>query len=159
MNWLAIFYGATSALTIACGLGVLLSDRPLLSGYFLTGAMVGSGAIFGELHSPMLAGIQILVYGGGVLIMMMFVIMVTPYGNRAQPKSRLWAVTWLLSPVSGILAAISYPSTSRAILGRQLGRQLLLHQGLSLELLAILLLAALAGSLTIAMRRQEDNLP
>lgn len=157
MTAVALAYGITAALTVAFGLGVLLSGRPLLAGYFLTATMIGLGALFWELQSPTLAGIQILVYGGGVLVMVLFVIMVTPSGTPSQHPSPAWRSTLILSPVAGYLAAQNYPAHTRPILGRNLGRWLLMRQGFSLEALAFFLLLALVAAVAIVLGRQKEE--
>ncbi|PSR25596.1 MAG: NADH-ubiquinone oxidoreductase subunit 6 [Sulfobacillus thermosulfidooxidans] len=150
MTLMASVYGITSALTLACALRVLLADRPLTAGYFMTATMIGIGVLFWELKSPMLAGIQILIYGGGILVMVLFVIMLTPSGQSWLPRPGAWRITWLLIPVSGYVAARSYPLHRPVILGRSLGRWLLMGQGFSLEILAMFLLLTLASALAVA---------
>ncbi len=157
MSAVAVIYGITSALTVACGIGVLLARRPLIAGFLLTAAMIGLGFLFWELHSPMLAGIQILVYGGGVLVMVLFVVMLTPSGQSLPSISWPWRAVWLLVPLSGYLAARTYPAHAPQISGRQLGQWLLMRQGLPLEVLGVLLLLALAAVLAIAQAQSEEG--
>ncbi len=154
-----ITYGITAAITVAFAIGVLLAKRPLLAGYLLTLTMVGLGALFWELKSPLLGGIQILVYGGGVLVMVLFVVMLTPSGQKVENWSSSWSALWLLSPLAGYLAFRSYPVHGPVISGRILGVALLTRQGLSLEVLAVLLLLALVAALAIAMTQKGEKTP
>ncbi|PSR28141.1 MAG: NADH-ubiquinone oxidoreductase subunit 6 [Sulfobacillus benefaciens] len=154
MSVMPEIYGITTAITVAFAVGVLLAKKPLLAGYLLTLTMVGLGALFWELKSPLLGGLQILVYGGGVLIMVLFVVMLTPSGQSSVDWSSSWRAAWILSPVAGYLASRSYPLHAPVISGQLLGRWLLMRQGLSLEVLAVLLLLALVAALAIAITQK-----
>lgn len=160
MTLAAMVYGLTAFITVSLSLGVLFSRRPLLSGYYLTGTMIGVGALFWELASPTLGAIQILVYGGGVLVMVLFVMMMTPSGVSLPPLTPGWRILWILPPMAGILAATHAPDPLRRITGTDLGTWLLLHQGFSLEALAILLMGALVAAVAIAadtVEQKEDR--
>lgn len=157
----AIAYGITASLTVSTGLGVWLSGRPVVSGYLLFATMASIAALFWELGSPTLAGLQLLVYGGGVLVMVLFVVMFTDSGVLRPPVEGPIRVLWLIVPIAGWIAAISYPSRGTRISGEQLGQWLLMRQGLSLESVALLLLTALVAAIAIiggtAQRGQGDN--
>lgn len=155
MTAAAWVYGVTVAITLAAAAGVLLSRRPVMAGYLLTVTMIGVAALFWDLDSSPLAGIQVLVYGGGVLVMVLFVIMVTSSGQRLPAPRPGWRAVWILPPAGGILAALSYPARPRPIGGVDLGRWLLLRQGMALETMAMLLLVALVAAVAIVLGRQE----
>lgn len=146
----AIVYGITTMITIIAAVGVLISSRPILSGYLLSVTMIGLGAIFWELKSPTLGGLQILIYGGGVLVMVLFVVMLTPSGHQASPKNNAARLLFALGPLAGVLAALGYPPHPHAIRAVTLGRQLLMQDGLSLEAIGFLLFAALSSAIAIA---------
>ena len=159
VSLMPVTYGVSTAVTVACAVGVLLAKRPLLAGYLLTLTMVGVGVLFWELKSPVLAGIQILVYGGGVLVMVLFVVMLTPAGKTSMDWSSAWRMAWIFSPLAGYLAFRTYPLHAPIISGRTLGLALLIRQGFSLEVLAVLLLLALITALAIVMTQKGEKTP
>lgn len=161
MTPMAIAYGITAAVTVAAGLGVWLSGRPVVSGYLLFASMAAIAVLFWELNSPTLAGLQLLVYGGGVLVMVLFVVMFTDSGIPRPPTRGPLRALWLIVPIAGWTAATTYPHYGTRISGGQLGQWLLMRQGLSLEAVALLLLTALVAAIAIigssAERGHWDN--
>ena len=63
--------------TIASSLGVVLVDDVWHSALFLGGALLSVAVHFLMLEAAFLAAIQVLVYVGGVLILVVFAVMLT----------------------------------------------------------------------------------
>ena len=63
--------------TIASSLGVVLVDDVWHSALFLGGALLSVAVHFLMLEAAFLAAIQVLVYVGGVLILIVFAVMLT----------------------------------------------------------------------------------
>lgn len=146
---MAILYGITAAAAVALGILVFLSNRAVVAGYALVGVMVLVGLLFWELGSPLLAGLQVLVYAGGVLVTMLFVIMLASSNEVLKPSSRGWLLSWILVPLAGWVAYRNYPQHPAHISGAALGHWLLAENGVAFEMMAMLLLAALATAIVI----------
>ncbi|MCY0885685.1 MAG: NADH-quinone oxidoreductase subunit J [Firmicutes bacterium] len=146
---MAILYGLTAAAAVALGIWVFLSNRAIVAGFALVGVMVLVGLLFWELGSPMLAGLQVLVYAGGVLVTMLFVIMLASSNEVLRPNSKGWLLSWVLVPLAGWVAYRHYPRHITHIGGAALGHWLLARNGVAFEMMAMLLLAALATAIVI----------
>src|SRR3954470_3000822 len=86
---------------ILCAGGVLLSKHPLNAAVYLIGVMLGISGIYALLGSPFLGVIQVLVYAGAIMMLVVFVIMVL---NRARdhevPRFDLWSIPAALLPLA-----------------------------------------------------------
>ncbi|MCS6969860.1 MAG: NADH-quinone oxidoreductase subunit J [Planctomycetota bacterium] len=79
---LADLYFALLALAaLICGVGMVLARHPLNAAVLLIGVMLSLAGIYALLDAPFLAVLQVLVYAGAVMMLMVFVIMVL---NRAR---------------------------------------------------------------------------
>jgi NADH:ubiquinone oxidoreductase subunit 6 (subunit J) len=131
---------------------------------YLPAALVATGAIFWLLESPFLFGVQLLLYAGGVVTIVVFAIMLTErlVGESIRQSSRYVFNGAVLAAavfvgVVGFVLQRAAPPAPPAPAGEQmqaLGRALVGPFGATLELLAVLLVVALLGALYFA--RAED---
>ncbi|HXU90684.1 MAG TPA: NADH-quinone oxidoreductase subunit J [Methylomirabilota bacterium] len=146
-------------------LGVVLSPNLFHAAVlYLPAALVATGALFWLLDSPFLFGVQLLLYAGGVVTIVVFAIMLTErlVGESIRQSSRYVFNGAVLAlavfvGVSGFVIQRAVPAAPAAVGGEQmqaLGRALLGPFALALELLAVLLVVALLGALYFA--RAED---
>jgi NADH-quinone oxidoreductase subunit J len=126
-------------------------------------AFTGLAGLYLQLGAQFVGFAQILVYVGAVAILIVFAILLTRSHESAArlAASRTWLASSLVATaVFGILAwsigssAISELPVSRRpeITVRQIGDALMSPFVLPLEILGLLLTAALVGAVTIAMR-------
>ena len=126
-------------------------------------AFTGLASLYLQLGAQFVGFAQILVYVGAVAILILFAILLTESHESATrlAASRTWLASSLVAAtVFGILAwsirssAISELPISRRpeITVRQIGDALMSQFVLPLEVLGLLLTAALVGAVTIAMR-------
>jgi NADH-quinone oxidoreductase subunit J len=146
-------------------LGVVLTPNLFHAAVlYLPAALVATGALFWLLDSPFLFGVQLLLYAGGVVTIVVFAIMLTErlVGESIRQSSRYVfngavLAAAVFTGVSGfVIQRATLPAPS-AVSGEQmhaLGRALLGPFALALELLAVLLVVALLGALYFA--RAED---
>lgn len=64
-----------AALTFASGLGVILLANPIFCALSLAMTMVGVAALFVTLNAYFLAGVQLIVYAGAVMVLFVMVLM------------------------------------------------------------------------------------
>jgi NADH:ubiquinone oxidoreductase subunit 6 (subunit J) len=159
----AAFWGLALVL-LASSLAVVLSRNLFHSVLYLALALVTTAGLFLLLGAEFLAAVQILLYAGGVVTIMVFAIMLTErlVGERLAQTNRQIATGAI---VSGAVLVALLLFLIRAELPRELpplprdltteiGRTLLTRFALPFELLAVLFLAALLGALFFA--RRED---
>ena len=146
-------------------LGVVLSRNLFHAAVlYLPIALVATGAIFWLLESPFLFGVQLLLYAGGVVTIVVFAIMLTErlVGASIRQSSRFVFNGAVLAAavfvgVTGFVVQRAAPTAPPPPAGEQmvlLGRALVGPFGVALQLLAVLLVVALLGALYFA--RTED---
>ena len=145
-----------AVLLAGAGLAVVLSKNLFHSVLWLALALVATAGIFLTLDAEFLAAVQILLYAGGVVTVVVFAIVVTErlVGERLSHVSRRVAAGGV---VSAALLALLVRAISRAQidmprpaltgdLTRQVGMSLLTQFVLPFELLAVLLLVGLLAA-------------
>jgi NADH-quinone oxidoreductase subunit J len=159
----AAFVGVAVAL-LGSSLAVVLSTNLFHAVLFLAASLVSTGLVFLLLDSPFLFAVQLLLYAGGVVTIAVFAIMLTErlVGERLTQTNR-----WILN--GAVLSAAVFVGIAGFLLksgpvtpaSRGSGDPIAaIARGLtgtfapSLELLAVLLVAALLGALYFA--RTED---
>jgi NADH-quinone oxidoreductase subunit J len=134
----------------------------------LTIGFAGVAAIYLQLGAQFVGLTQIMVYVGAVAILAVFAIMMThsPLPARAPAYSSYWlAGTVVAAAVFAVLAwAISLSSASThlppskpTVTVQQIGDALMHRYVLPLEIMGVLLTAALIGAVVIAMDRKEET--
>ncbi len=164
---LVVFHGL-AALAVGGGLGVALFKDVLGSAFSLLAALLGVAGLYLYLGADFVGMTQLLVYVGGVLVLLLFSIMLTrrigrspasnPSGGRLFGALGATALTvglgWLAThtpwPAGERVAA---PSTAR------IGDALLREYVLPFELASVLLLAALVGALVLGRRAAREPSP
>ena len=96
-----VYFGGLALAALCCAVGVLVSRHPLNAAVLLVGAMLSLAGIYALLDAPFLAVLQVLVYAGAVMMLVVFVIMVL---NRAredkQPRFYAWSVATAAAPLA-----------------------------------------------------------
>ena len=77
----AIIFWILALMTIAGALTVVLITNPIFSALSLAVTMVGVSALFVSLNAYFLAGVQLIVYAGAVMVLFVMVLM-----NRFVPN-------------------------------------------------------------------------
>ena len=151
----AAFWGFAAVLA-GSGLAVVLSKNLFHSVLWLALALVATAGLFLTLDAEFLAAVQVLLYAGGVVTVVVFAIVVTErlVGERLSHTSRRLAAGGV---VSAALLALLVRAIWRAQidlprppltgdLTQQIGMSLLTRFVLPFELLAVLLLVGLLAA-------------
>jgi NADH-quinone oxidoreductase subunit J len=158
---LAIFY-ALAAFTLWAGAVVVLGRNIVRAAVALIFSFCGIAALFVLLDAEFLAAVQVLIYVGGITILLLFAIMLT--SRIAAQTTRVINDQVLPSAVAalGLLLGLVYASLKG--LGQPtgppqlpetapfLGRALLTTYLLPFEVVSVLLLAALVGAIVLARK-------
>jgi NADH:ubiquinone oxidoreductase subunit 6 (subunit J) len=70
------YFWLFASISVLCGLGLLLARHPINGAIYLIGVMLSLSGIYALLNSPFLAVLQVLVYAGAIMMLVVFVIMV-----------------------------------------------------------------------------------
>ena len=153
-------FAAVAVVLLAASLGVVLTPNLFHAVLYLAAALVATGVVFLLLDAPFLFGVQLLLYAGGVVTIVVFAIMLTErlVGQSIRQTSRYLINGALLSAavfvgIVGFLVQMpargprdGWPGELTALLGRALVGPYVMP----FELLAILLVIALLGALYFA---------
>jgi NADH:ubiquinone oxidoreductase subunit 6 (subunit J) len=155
-------FWAVAVVLLASSLAVVLVPNLFHSVLFLAVALVATGVVFLFLEAPFLFGVQLLLYAGGVVVLVVFAIMLTErlVGQRIVQASHglingaIVATAVFVGVVSFLLQAGPPPTpVARAAGGDTtiaLARAFLGPYAVPFELLGVLLVAALLGALYFA---------
>jgi NADH-quinone oxidoreductase subunit J len=170
-----LFFLLIGAVSLTAAVGVVVSREPIYSALFLLANFATLAVIYVTLDAQFLAATQVIVYAGGIVILILFVIMLiggktTDFTAQQRTWSRYAGV--LLGVI--MLGSLGYTmvqrisdvplveSTSAAIQGgvpRVIGLTLFTEYILAFELVAILLLVALIGALVLGRHPEDEPQP
>ncbi len=88
-GWEAVFFWIFSIAAIFAGLLTVMARNAVHSALFLISSLVSVAALFILLGAEFIAGVQILVYVGGVMVLFLFVIMLVNVGAEESGRSEI----------------------------------------------------------------------
>ena len=176
--FIQLLFAMSALLTVGCAFAVLLTKNIMHSCVFLLGSLMGVAGLYATMGADFVAVTQIMVYMGGVVILMLFAVMLTggkDFVSRAQNLLGLapsmgnkWTYSMGLlvglvfifinvKLISGIsqnfqskVSVEGFPSTVSEI-----GHLLVKDHVLAFEISSVLLLGALVGAAIIARPRKQ----
>src|SRR5512133_3511114 len=89
-GWEAVFFWVFSIAAILAGLLTVMARNAVHSALFLISSLVSVAALFILLHAEFIAGVQILVYVGGVMVLFLFVIMLVNVGAEERGRDEIF---------------------------------------------------------------------
>ena len=159
-----IVFGGLAVVLLASALAVVLTRNLFHSVLYLALSLVATAGLFLALDAEFLAAIQLLLYAGGVVTIVVFAIVVTErlVGDRITQTSRQLLAGFgiagaLLVAILAVFGRAPLRVPRPAVSGdltRAIGESLLTTYVLPFELLGVLFLAALVGALYFA--RPDD---
>ncbi len=165
MNFYDIIFYIFAAITLLSALFVVTTRNIVHSAFYLMFTFFGVAGIYVLLGADFIAISQILIYVGGILILLLFGVMLT--NKITNVEIRTGTVHMLPAAIAsgifmGAVVAVmvwtewkSEPSEIPLTTTKDIGRLLLTDYVLIFELLGILLLVALIGAASIARRDKE----
>jgi len=152
-----------AGLAIGCAVAMVAQRNPLYSAISLIGVFLSLSSLYLTLAAPFIAAVQVIVYAGAIMVLVVFVIMLLNVEAEERRRTRLA----YLVPVAVVLAAVLIgevafilysvtvdraPGPSDIGLTRSIGVGLFTKYLLPFEITSILLLMALVGAMTLARR-------
>src|SRR5213078_3186345 len=121
-GWESVFFWIFSIAAILAGLLTVMARNAVHCALFLISSLVSVAALFILLGAEFIAGVQILVYVGGVMVLFLFVIMLVNVGaeeeGRAAIFNRPGQVTTamvFLALLAGVLVIYAIPKGYSAL--------------------------------------------
>lgn len=161
---LALLFILFAGLAIGCALAVVAQRNPLYSAISLIGVFVSLACLYVMLAAPFIAAVQVIVYAGAIMVLVVFVIMLLNVEQEERGRNRLK----FLVPTAVVLAAILIAEVAFILVSVQdfrltatasnigltgsIGAQLFTRYLLPFEITSILLLMAIVGAMTLARR-------
>ncbi len=114
-GWEAVFFWVFSIAAIFAGLLTVMARNTIHSALFLISSLVSVAALFILLQAEFIAGVQILVYVGGVMVLFLFVIMLVNVGSEERgseeifnrPRQVTASVIFCALLVAGLIYAVN----------------------------------------------------
>jgi NADH-quinone oxidoreductase subunit J len=164
VNGEVVGFWCLAVLLVGSALAVVLSTNLFHAVLWLALALTGTAGVFLLLDAEFLAAVQLLLYAGGIVTIVVFAIVVTErlVGDRITQTNRgitAGAIAAVALCALVVTAILERPlATTRATiledLTRQIGDTVQTRFVLPFELLAVLMLAGLMGAIYFA--RPED---
>jgi NADH-quinone oxidoreductase subunit J len=168
---LFILFGA---MAVGCAVALVAQRNPLYSAISLVGVFVSLAGLYLTLQAPFIAAIQVIVYAGAIMVLVVFVIMLLNVEEEVQRPVRLH----YLIPVGVLLAAVLIgeaafmlklgsgtahvepvaPQASDVGLTASIGTGMFTKYLLPFEATSVLILMALVGAITLARQTRTPLL-
>jgi len=169
---LTLFY-IFATVAIVSAILVIIQKNVVHSAVFLAATLLSVAGIFLTLHAEFLAGVQVIVYVGGILVLFVFVIMLIALERSLFERqyNRQWLIAlatagilivefgWIL--FRGKDSFVLPPAVAQTALpgavgnSQQVGTALYLNYLLPFEIASILLLVAIVGAVVLAKRKTQ----
>ena len=168
----AFFFYLFGGVLLLAALLVVFSRQPIYSVLSLLVAMFCLAALFVMLGAYFVAAVQILLYGGAVLVLFLFVIMLLNLAPEALARMRPFTLRGIGTVVAILFCAqlvwlFSRPDTARSFADApapsgtvaEVGRLLFTTYLLPSELTSFLILAAIIGAIALARGLWKRDAP
>ncbi len=159
---LAVFY-LLGLVCLGGAVGVVVARNVVYAAFLLLVSLMGVAGLYLLLLAEFLALVQVLIYGGAITIVILFVMMLTRVqefrGIRNNPQWPLAALTALgLFALLAVALVRGAPSetTRSSVSFRELGDSLFAQWAVPFEVASLVLLVALIGAILIAREREEE---
>ena len=169
---LILFY-IFGAITLVSAILVITQKNVVHSAVFLASTLLSVAGLFLTLHAEFLAGVQVIVYVGGILVLFVFVIMLISLERSTVERqfNRQWTIaliaaadliaefaygiyrgkdSFLLPPADAQITADTLTGNTQVV-----GTALFTSFLLPFEIASILLLVAIVGAVVLAKRKTQ----
>jgi NADH-quinone oxidoreductase subunit J len=167
----SVLFYLFAGFAIACAISMVYHKNPLYSAISLVGVFIALSCIYVTLAAPFIAAVQILIYAGAIMVLVVFVIMLLNL-DEDKPLDRLrylYAVGGglgliLLVQTFFIFYAVMKAPQQEVNTNETVGKTLSIGQGmyteylLPVEIVGVLLLMAIIGGVVLARRLSQPQL-
>src|ERR1700681_4279735 len=162
----ALLFILFAGMALGCAISMVAQRNPLYGAISLIGVFISLACLYVTLAAPFIAAVQVIVYAGAIMVLVVFVIMLL---NVEEEERQLLRMRSLI-PIAVGLAAVLFAETAFIIffvqaspatparnlsdvgLTSSIGAGLFTTYLLPFEITSILLLMAIVGAITLARR-------
>ena len=162
----AVLFILFAGMAVGCAISMVAQRNPLYGAISLIGVFISLACLYVTLAAPFIAAVQVIVYAGAIMVLVVFVIMLLNVEEEERQPLRMRS----LIPIAVGLAAVLFaeavfiiffvqasPATptrnvSDVGLTSSIGAGLFTGYLLPFEITSILLLMAIVGAITLARR-------
>jgi NADH-quinone oxidoreductase subunit J len=167
----SVLFFLFAGLAIACAISMVYHKNPLYSAISLIGVFLSLSCIYITLAAPFIAAVQVLIYAGAIMVLVVFVIMLLNLDEK-DPVNRLgylYAIggglgVILLVQTFFIFYAVSKSPVHTVKADETVGKTLSLGSAmytqylLPVEIVGVLLMMAIIGGVILARRLSQPQL-
>ena len=167
----SVLFFLFAGFAIACAISMVYHRNPLYSAISLVGVFIALSCIYVTLAAPFIAAVQVLIYAGAIMVLVVFVIMLLNL-EEDKPLSRLrylYAVGGglgliLLVQTFFIFYAVMRAPQQAVNNAETVGKTMSIGEGmyteylLPVEIVGVLLLMAIIGGVVLARRLSQPQL-
>ncbi len=161
-----------AGLAIGCALSLVTQRNPLYSAISLIGVFISLSCLYVMLAAPFIAAVQVIVYAGAIMVLVVFVIMLLNVEEEARRKLRFRILIPTAIALGAVLMAeaafiifsvgnapyrLPEATASNVGLTESIGIGLFTKYLLPFEITSVLILMAIVGAITMS-RRANDPL-
>src|SRR5712691_7185004 len=160
-----ILFIVFAGLAIGSAIAMVSQRNPLYSAISLIGVFIALASIYVTLAASFIAVVQVIVYAGAIMVLVIFVIMLL---NVEQEEPRRKRLRFLVPAAIGMAAILiaetafilysvqtsmsTFPAASDVGLTHSIGEGLFTRYLLPFEITSVLLLMAIVGAISLARR-------
>lgn len=171
MSGATIIFYLLAALTLVSGLLAVTTRMIFRAAIYLLFSLIGIAGIYFWLDYQFIAAVQIVVYVGGIVVLIIFSIFLTQQAGEKLPKQNMGRQVFsLLAAFCGLALVLVQLAQNEFVITDEkpveptvanIGKQMLgIDNGgyaLPFEIVSILLLAALVGCIVIALKSKTET--
>lgn len=167
----SVLFFLFAGLAIACAISMVYHKNPLYSAISLVGVFLSLSCIYITLAAPFIAAVQVLIYAGAIMVLVVFVIMLLNLDEDRQLTrlNYLYAVGGglgliLLAQTFFIFYAVMKTPQQAVPANEAVGKTMSIGEGmytqylLPVEIVGVLLLMAIIGGVVMARRLSQPQL-
>jgi len=155
-----------AGMAIGCAIAMVSQSNPLYSAISLIGVFISLASIYVTLAAPFIAAVQVIVYAGAIMVLVIFVIMLLNVEHSEPRRKRLkFLVPMAIGMAAVLLAETAFilysvqtsenrfaEKLSNVGLTHSIGENLFTRYLLPFEITSVLLLMAIVGAMSLARR-------
>ena len=162
----ALLFILFAGMAIGCAVSMVAQRNPLYGAISLIGVFISLACLYVTLAAPFIAAVQVIVYAGAIMVLVVFVIMLLNVEEEERLPLRLRSLVPIAVGLAAMLfaeaafiiffvqASPSTPKTNISDVGltSSIGAGLFTTYLLPFEITSVLLLMAIVGAITLARR-------
>src|SRR6266404_490161 len=163
---LTLLFILFAGLAVGCAVSMVAQRNPLYGAISLIGVFISLACLYVTLAAPFIAAVQVIVYAGAIMVLVVFVIMLLNVEDEERLPLRLRSLVPIAVGLAAVLfaeaafiiffvqASPATPTTNISDVGltSSIGSGLFTTYLLPFEITSVLLLMAIVGAITLARR-------